>query len=355
MDQFEEPEKEFTLKAESDTSSTSSEDSIDKDEEKPSVESRSVRTKPVQTSLDGDSPGSSQRSSPQGSLAGMVLSRPVTVRQLGATIREPGYIESEFRKLPSPVVSSDDVPPGAERKNRYSNVVPTPKTRVPLKLQFGRPNSDYINGNFIRGYKNAPRQYIATQGPMDNTIEDFWRMCWENNVEVIVMATNFQERGIDKCARYWPAQGSEEYGNIEVTLVQQTAHQTHSASNLHVRDLGVENSEVRTVRHYRLTCWPHQGVPRSSKQVTDFLREVKMADSAGPSVVHCSAGIGRTGCLIAIDIGIQGILQGDPKIDILRIVSTMRQDRAGMVQTRDQYRFIHQALYDVAREVGPQQ
>ena len=147
-----------------------------------------------------------------------------------------------------------------------------------------------------QGYKNAPRQYIATQGPMDNTIEDFWRMCWENNVEVIVMATNFQERGIvsslggvvcsgsvsrevlscpppqDKCARYWPAQGSEEYGNIEVTLVQQTAHQTHSASNLHVRDLGVENSEVRTVRHYRLTCWPHQGVPRSSKQVTDFLR-----------------------------------------------------------------------------------
>lgn len=99
---------------------------------------------------------------------------------------------------------------------------------------------------------------------------------------------------------------------------------------------------MRTVHHYRLTCWPTQGVPATSQPITDSLQEIKMADSAGPAVVHCSAGIGRTGVLIAIDIGVQALLQGDETVDVLRIISTLRQDRAGAILTRDQYRFVHQ-------------
>jgi protein tyrosine phosphatase len=268
-------------------------------------------------------------------------------------MREPGYLEGEFKKLPIPIFTLDDMPRGTERKNRYSNVLPTPKTRVHLSLLPGqRPNSDYINANYIRGYQGTPSQYIATQGPMESTVEDFWRMVWDNNTDIIVMATNFTERGIDKCCRYWPAQGSEGYGDLEVTLLHQTMTDTYSESTLSLRSaLG---GDVRTVRHYRLTCWPSQGVPKETKTVTGFLREVKMADSRGPVVVHCSAGVGRTGVLLAIDIGLQGILQGHSKLDVLRVVSTLRQDRTGCVQTRDQYRFIHQAVYDVAKELGPQ-
>lgn len=299
-----------------------------------------------------DSSRSSGRSSEGSVLSGMVLSRPVTLRQLGATLREPGYLEGEFRKLPNPVFSAEDMPKGTERKNRYNNVLPTPKTRVHLPLLPGQPNSDYINANYIRGYQGAPKQYIATQGPMESTVEDFWRMVWENNTDTIVMATNFTERGIDKCSRYWPAQGSEGYGNLEVTLVHQTMTDVYSEATLSLRS--VTGGEVRTVRHYRLTCWPTQGTPKETKPITRFLREVKMADSRGSVVVHCSAGVGRSGVLLALDIGLQGVLQGHSKMDVLRVVSTLRQDRTGCVQTRDQYRFIHQALYDVAKELGPQ-
>lgn len=307
-----------------------------------------------------DSSRSSGRSSGQSSgqstdssaLSGMVLSRPVTLRQLGATIREPSYLEGEFKKLPNPVFTAEDMPKGTERKNRYSNVLPTPKTRVHLSLLPGRPNSDYINANHIRGYQGAPRQYIATQGPMESTVEDFWRMVWENNTDTIVMATNFTERGIDKCSRYWPAQGSEGYGDMEVTLLHQTMTDAYCEATLSLRNTA--GDEVRTIRHYRLTCWPSQGIPKDTKIITSFLREIKMADSQGPVIVHCSAGVGRTGVLIALDIGLQGILQGQSKMDVLRVVSTLRQDRTGCVQTRDQYRFIHQAMYDVAKELGPQ-
>ena len=104
----------------------------------------------------------------------------------------------------------------------------------------------------------------------------------------------------------------------------------------------VQSVETRPVRHFQYTSWPVSGVPKSTQEVTNFLMEVKMADSSGPAVVHCSAGIGRTGVLIAIDIGLQAVLQGDKAIDVLRFVSTIRQDRPGAVQTREQYKFIHQ-------------
>ena len=104
----------------------------------------------------------------------------------------------------------------------------------------------------------------------------------------------------------------------------------------------VQSVETRPVRHFQYTSWPVSGVPKSTQEVTNFLMDVKMADSSGPAVVHCSAGIGRTGVLIAIDIGLQAVLQGDTTIDVLRFVSTIRQDRPGAVQTREQYKFIHQ-------------
>jgi protein tyrosine phosphatase len=114
----------------------------------------------------------------------------------------------------------------------------------------------------------------------------------------------------------------------------------------------LQTNENHSIQHFRYTGWTTSGVPKEATGVLDFLKTIKMADSQGPAVVHCSAGIGRTGVLIAIDIGLQAILQGDKTVDVLRIVSTLRQDRSGAVQTKDQYKFVHQALYDVAREEG---
>ncbi|KAI6649727.1 Tyrosine-protein phosphatase non-receptor type 7-like [Oopsacas minuta] len=283
---------------------------------------------------------------------GKVLSRPVTLKQLLATIKQPGYLETEFRKLPPNHVDPSEIPPGAEKKNRFSNVLPCLRTRVPLGIQGSDPSSDYINASFVKGYEGTDVQYVATQAPMATTIDEFWIMVWEHKAEIITMATNFEERGFEKCERYWPSQGSQEYGKLEVTLTKHTAHTDFNEAILALRHL--EQGETRVIRHYKLTFWPEQGVPDDTRKLTDFLQEVKMADSEGPALVHCSAGIGRTGVIIAVDIGIQAILQGDERLDILRIVSSLRRDRPGAVQTREQYRFIHQVLYNFAVDLQKQ-
>lgn len=283
-------------------------------------------------------------------MEGMILSRPITVQQLGATIKEPQYLENEFRKIPNVSVASTGIPDEVAKKNRYSNVLPAPRTRVYLSEIPDEPYSDYINASFVRGYQGTAKQYIATQGPMENTVDDFWRMIWEQNCECIVMACAFQEKGQDKCFRYWPAQGAQTYGKFEVTVIEQESNPNWSETKMQIKNL--ESVEVRPVRHFHYTSWPVSGVPKSTQTITDFLMDVKMADSTGPAVVHCSAGVGRTGVLIAIDVGLQAVLQGDTTIDVLRFVSSIRQDRPGAVQTRDQYKFIHEALYNVAQEIG---
>eukprot|EP00116_Pleurobrachia_bachei_P003578 sb/3463840/ len=215
-------------------------------------------------------------------------------------------------------------------------------TRVKLE----NPLDGYINANYIRGFKGAPRVYIATQGPLKNTIVDFWDMVWQEKVTTIVMITKIQEKGRSKCSVYWP-ETVESYGPFTVTVRDSTHYEGFTVTSMLVTD-GIE---VHKVCHLWMWSWPDQGVPESSRQLLSLLSCVHSIWNTGisPLVVHCSAGLGRTGCFIAVDIGIQALRQ-DKVVDVLKIVASMRLDRGGMVQTLEQYEFIHRALlrYEVS-------
>lgn len=282
---------------------------------------------------------------------GQVRSQPLTVSELERVVTNTGALHAEYASLPSNMVTMAEVPPGAEEKNRYKDVLPNPHSRVALFLKFGVPNSDYINANYIRGYRDASKAYIATQGPLYWTVADFWRMVWEQKCSVIVMATKLEERGIVKCARYWPDERvalSSTYDELEVIMKRRLANQDYTTTTFHLRHK--EKMVSREVTHFWFASWPDHGVPVSTKPVLDFLLHARkyIRDMPGPAVIHCSAGIGRSGVFIGADIGMQQLEEGG-EVDVARIVSTMRQDRGGMVQTKDQYVFLHQLLFDYSR------
>jgi tyrosine-protein phosphatase non-receptor type 7 len=248
-----------------------------------------------------------------------------------------------------------DVPPGAEEKNRYKDILPNPQTRVSLFLKFAVSNSDYINANYIRGFPDSGRGYIATQGPLPWTVDDFWRMVWEQKTSVIVMVTGLEERRIVKCSRYWPDSQvalTASYGDLNVTLRKRVTTNPHfTVSHFHVTHR--EKLVSREVTHYWFTAWPDHGVPASTQPALDFLTHVRShaQEIPAPIVVHCSAGIGRTGVFIGADVGMTQ-LERQGEVDALKIVSTMRQDRGGMVQTEKQYIFLHQLLLAYAHQLG---
>lgn len=187
-------------------------------------------------------------------------------------------------------------------KNRYANILAYDYTRVALSRLPGDPNSDYINANYIDGY-DTPRYYIAAQGPLPHTVIDFWRMIWEQSVTTVVMVTNLEEKSRVKCHRYWPAGLGETFQlttNMKVVLEQQEDFPDFVIRHLQVH-LG---QQVRSVYQYHYVSWPDHGVPDSTSGTLSMLRKAKAERNkpgAGPMVVHCSAGVGRTGTLIAVD------------------------------------------------------
>nr|XP_033480532.1 protein tyrosine phosphatase receptor type Db isoform X30 [Epinephelus lanceolatus] len=229
-------------------------------------------------------------------------------------------------------------------KNRYANVIAYDHSRVILSSIEGVPGSDYINANYIDGYRRQ-NAYIATQGPLPETFGEFWRMVWEQHTANIIMMTKLEEKSRVKCDQYWPTRGTETYGLIQVTLLDTVELATYSVRTFALYKSG--SNEKREVRHFQFTAWPDHGVPEHPTPFLAFLRRVKACNppDAGPMAVHCSAGVGRTGCFIVIDAMAERI-KHEKTIDIYGHVTLMRSQRNYMVQTEDQYIFIHDALLE---------
>ncbi|XP_014872355.1 receptor-type tyrosine-protein phosphatase F isoform X13 [Poecilia latipinna] len=231
-------------------------------------------------------------------------------------------------------------------KNRYANVIAYDHSRVVLTSVDAVPGSDYINGNYIDGYRKQ-NAYIATQGPLPETLSDFWRMVWEQRSNTIVMMTRLEEKSRVKCDQYWPSRGTETYGMIQVTMLDTVELATYSVRTFALYKNG--SSEKREVRQFQFMAWPDHGVPEYPTPILAFLRRVKACNppDAGPMVVHCSAGVGRTGCFIVIDAMLER-MKHEKTVDIYGHVTCMRAQRNYMVQTEDQYIFIHESLLEAA-------
>ncbi|XP_036939439.1 receptor-type tyrosine-protein phosphatase S-like isoform X2 [Acanthopagrus latus] len=229
-------------------------------------------------------------------------------------------------------------------KNRYANVIAYDHTRVVLAPIEGILGSDYINANYIDGYRKQ-NAYIATQGPLAETFGDFWRMVWEQRAASVVMMTRLEEKSRIKCDQYWPSRGTETYGMIQVSLLDTMELATFCVRTFSLHKSG--NSERREVRQFQFTAWPDHGVPEYPTPFLNFLRRVKACNppDAGPIIAHCSAGVGRTGCFIVIDAMLERI-RHERTVDIYGHVTLMRSQRNYMVQTEDQYSFIHEALLE---------
>ncbi|XP_047026762.1 tyrosine-protein phosphatase Lar isoform X5 [Helicoverpa zea] len=230
-------------------------------------------------------------------------------------------------------------------KNRYANVIAYDHSRVILQPIDGILGSDYINANYCDGYRKH-NAYVATQGPLQETLADFWRMCWELRTSTIVMMTKLEERTRIKCDQYWPSRGTETYGMMSVTIAEVQELATYCIRTFQVERNG-NSSERREIKQLQFTAWPDHGVPDHPAPFLQFLRRVRALNppDAGPLVVHCSAGVGRTGCFIVIDSMLERA-RHERTVDIYGHVTCLRAQRNYMVQTEDQYIFIHDALLE---------
>ncbi|XP_010828567.1 PREDICTED: receptor-type tyrosine-protein phosphatase U [Bison bison bison] len=215
--------------------------------------------------------------------------------------------------------------------------------RVKLHPMLGDPDADYINANYIDGYHRS-NHFIATQGPKPEMVYDFWRMVWQEHCSSIVMITKLVEVGRVKCSRYWP-EDSDMYGDIKITLVK-----TETLAEYVVRSFALERrgySARHEVRQFHFTAWPEHGVPYHATGLLAFIRRVKASTppDAGPVVIHCSAGTGRTGCYIVLDVMLD-MAECEGVVDIYNCVKTLCSRRVNMIQTEEQYIFIHDAILE---------
>ncbi|KFV42338.1 Receptor-type tyrosine-protein phosphatase C, partial [Gavia stellata] len=234
-----------------------------------------------------------------------------------------------------------------QNKNRYIDILPYDHNRVELSEIPGDPGSDYINASYIDGFKE-PRKYIAAQGPKDETTNDFWRMIWEQKATIIVMVTRCEEGKRNKCAQYWPSMenGSATYGDIIVKINESKTCPDYVIQKLHITN-GRERTAGRDVTHIQFTSWPDHGVPDDPHLLLKLRRRVNALSNffSGPIVVHCSAGVGRTGTYIGIDAMLEG-LDAEGRVDVYGYVVKLRRQRCLMVQVESQYILIHQALVE---------
>ncbi|XP_010643387.1 tyrosine-protein phosphatase non-receptor type 7 isoform X2 [Fukomys damarensis] len=258
----------------------------------------------------------------------------------------PKQLEEEFL-IPSNFVSPEDLDiPGHASKDRYKTILPNPQSRVCLGRAQSQEDGDYINANYIRGYDGQEKVYIATQGPMPNTVSDFWEMVWQEDVCLIIMLTQLRESK-EKCVHYWPTE-EETYGPFRIRTQDMKECPEYT-----VRQLSVQLQEkCRSVKHILFSAWPDHQTPESAGPLLRLVAEVdespETAINSGPIVVHCSAGIGRTGCFIATRIGCQQ-LKARAEVDILGIVCQLRLDR--WVQRGDDPN--HRAVPVPASHFGP--
>ncbi|XP_037617254.1 receptor-type tyrosine-protein phosphatase R [Sebastes umbrosus] len=273
----------------------------------------------------------------------LAAGRPLTRQQLRDVVNNTHKLHTEFAEIPMNFIDPKELDiPNHGTKNRYKTILPNPHSRVILKAKSCNDLlSSYINANYIRGYLGEEKAFIATQGPMVNTVNDFWQMAWQEEASVIVMITKLKEKN-EKCVLYWPEKRGI-YGKVEVLVnsIRECEHYTTRSLTLKC------GNQTRVLQHYWYTSWPDHKTPDSTMPLLQLMADVetdrRTAAVMGPVIVHCSAGIGRTGCFIATTIGCRQ-LQLEGVVDVLSITCHLRADRGGMIQTGEQYEFVHHAL-----------
>ncbi|XP_062318706.1 tyrosine-protein phosphatase non-receptor type 5 [Osmerus eperlanus] len=267
----------------------------------------------------------------------------LTPAQLHTRAMDDQSLQAEFYETPMNFVDPKEYSyPGLVRKNRYKTILPNTHSRVILQSEEEDFLSSYINANYLKGYGGEERAYIATQGPTVNTVGDFWRMVWQERCPLIVMITNLEEKN-EKCAEYWP-EDTVTHEGIEIKVVTVTQEDDYSLRVFTLKCGG----EVRCLHQYWYTSWPDQKTPDKAPPLLELVQEVERARedapaTSGPVIVHCSAGIGRTGCFIATSILCRQ-LRCEGVVDILKTTCQLRLDRGGMIQTCEQYQFVHHVL-----------
>ncbi|PIK51310.1 putative tyrosine-protein phosphatase non-receptor type 9 isoform X1 [Apostichopus japonicus] len=250
-------------------------------------------------------------------------------------------------------------------KNRYADVVCYDHSRVCLPPINGDPFSDYINANYVDGYKHK-NAFIAAQGPLPKTYSDFWRLIWSEHVLTVVMTTKCMERNRQKCGQYWPAEKetTKDYGIFRVSNLEAIREKDYTITSLLLKNTMTD--EIRQVTHMQFTSWPDFGTPNSASAMLHFRKEVRWYQSQAletmdvawtghpggpPILIHCSAGIGRTGTFCTLDISMCR-LEDIGTVDICNTVRKMRSQRAFSIQTPDQYEFCYLALIEYAQTKG---
>ncbi|KAL1774931.1 phosphatidylinositol phosphatase PTPRQ [Sigmodon hispidus] len=264
--------------------------------------------------------------------------------------------QEEFSELPKflqDLSSTDADLPWNRAKNRFPNIKPYNNNRVKLIADASIPGSDYINASYVSGYL-CPNEFIATQGPLPGTVGDFWRMVWETKAKTLVMLTQCFEKGRIRCHQYWPEDNKPVtvFGDIVITKIMEDIQ-----INWTIRDLKIErHGDCMTVRQCNFTGWPEHGVPENTTPLIHFVKLVRTsrAHDSTPMVVHCSAGVGRTGVFIALDHLTQHINDHD-FVDIYGLVAELRSERMCMVQNLAQYIFLHQCILDLLSNKGNHQ
>ncbi|KAH3889030.1 hypothetical protein DPMN_013076 [Dreissena polymorpha] len=290
----------------------------------------------------------------------VVKNRPIRLSEFNtylATMKRDSNLKfsSEYEDLKtlSPKFSTDASDMEENRpKNRYINIIPFDSTRVKLSTD-GNDDSDYINANFLPGY-NSPREYIGCQGPLAATVDDMWRMIWEQNVSIIVMLTLCTEGNKNKCEQYWPDTVNEpkQYGEV---VVEVTSRSTINHYDLRMMKIS-NGKQKRELKHFHFLTWHDYKADVHHNVMLNFISRVRESmrppDSNKPTLVHCSAGVGRTGTYIAVDHLMQFIRDHDyeEQIDIFDLVLKLRHNRSHMVQTEQQYIFIHECVKEMLDE-----
>ncbi|GAU99211.1 hypothetical protein RvY_10243-2 [Ramazzottius varieornatus] len=257
------------------------------------------------------------------------------------------HFEQLYRKNPKMSMKDAEMPMNNAR-NRYKDVLPYDATRV--FLQHNESGSDYINANFVKmeiPTSGIVNRYIAAQGPLPHTGSDFWQMIWEQQSTLVVMLTSLVEQGRIKCHQYWPnLYETSEYGPLQVTCMKEQAQDCFAFRELSL--IHTETNEERHITHMQYIAWPDHGVPDDASDFLEFVIRVRQhrVGMGEPTVIHCSAGIGRTGVLILMETAMCLIEANEP-VYPLDIVRTMRDQRAMLIQTTSQYKFVCEAILRV--------
>uniref|UniRef100_A0A8D0L4V4 Tyrosine-protein phosphatase non-receptor type 20 n=1 Tax=Sphenodon punctatus TaxID=8508 RepID=A0A8D0L4V4_SPHPU len=249
--------------------------------------------------------------------------------------------DAEYRKLVSgllhPCLAGKE--PYNQAKNRYKSILPYDHCRVVLPAT--EPGADYINASYVDSYR-SPKFFVAAQGPLPGTLVDFWQMIWQEKTSAIVMLTGLVEQNKTKCEQYWPEQ-KQEYGDFTVTL-----NNTWTSTGLVTRTFSLRKAGCplpRLVEQFHYLLWPDHGVPRDPARLLRLVETVNERASSSPVIVHCSAGVGRTGTFIALDLLLK-MARAEGSVDVFRCVQRLREQRVSMVQTKEQYAFLYEVLLE---------